>query len=68
MYRIGQKINIGIYGGFRHHKIKKREAEVTVVDKPTGLIHIKVFSPDGGCRKMFGYENDLIEMENNFYV
>lgn len=64
MYEVGQKINIGYYGGFHNQTLIKTVAEVTEV---TGSwIEIKVRLSPGGYRTMFGYDYQLKKMENNF--
>ena len=64
MYEVGQKINIGYYGGFHHKTLIKTQAEVTKVNG--NFIYIKVNLSHGGYRKMFGYDYQLKEMEDNF--
>lgn len=64
MYEAGQKINIGYYGGFRHQTLIKAQAEVMGVDGY--WIDIKVQLSCGGYKTMFGTENQLKELENNF--
>lgn len=64
MYEVGQTINIGYYGGFHHQTLIKTQAEISKVD--FGIIHIRVKLSHGGYRKMFGYEKELKQLENNF--
>lgn len=64
MYEVGQIINIGYYGGFHNQTLIKTQAEVTNVSG--NWIDIKVKLSCGGYRKMFGYDYQLKEMENNF--
>ena len=64
MYKVGQKINIGYYGGFHNQTLIKTQAEVTNVSG--NWIDIKVKLSCGGYRKMFGYNYQLKEMEDNF--
>lgn len=64
MYEVGQIINIGYYGGFRHQTLIKTQAEITKV--AFGIVHIRVKLSYGVYRKMFGYEKELKELEDNF--
>lgn len=65
VYAIGQKINIGYYSGFQHKSLIKSQAEV--LDISGDIITIKIQLSNGGSKKMFGYESQLRELENNFY-
>ena len=64
MYEVGQKINIGYYGGFHHQTLIKTSAEVMEVSG--NWVEIRIHLSHGGYRKMFGYEHQLKEMEENF--
>lgn len=66
MYKVGQKINIGYYGGFHNQTLVKTQAEITKISATTGLIYMKANLSGGGCKKMFGYESELKKMEENY--
>ena len=65
-YQVGQILNIGYWGGFHHNTLIKTQAEVVSVSG--NFIKIKVHIKNGGYRKMFGYDFQLKEMENNYYL
>lgn len=65
MYEVGQKINIGYYGGFRNQTLIKSSAEI--VEVSGSWIEIKVNLSHGGYRKMFGYVHQLKKLEDLFY-
>lgn len=64
MYEVGQLINIGYWAGFHHQTLIKAQAEITEVYE--NFIYIRIPLPHGGYRKMFGYANELRELENNY--
>ena len=66
VYDVGQKLNIGYYGGFRHQTLIKAQAEVTKVSGD--WIWINVQLPSGGYKQMFGYDYQLKAMEENFLL
>ena len=65
VYAVGQIINIGYYGGFKHKSLIKSQAEV--IDISGDIITIKIQLSNGGSKKMFGYESQLRELEQNFH-
>lgn len=65
-YQVGQILNIGYFGGFHNKTLIKAQAEVVSVSG--NFIRIKVHLKNGGCKKMFGYDFQLKEMENNYYL
>ena len=65
-YQVGQILNIGYWGGFLNKTLIKAQAEVVGVSG--NFIRIKVHLKNGGCRKMFGYDFQLKEMENNYFL
>ena len=66
VYKIGDEINVGYYGGYKHSALIKTTARV--YDISNNLIYIRVRIPSGGTKKMFGYENELSQMEENWNV
>ena len=63
-YKVGQVVNIGYYGGF-HNKTKI--ISKAVIKKIVGrFITVHVLLSNGGVRRMFGYESDLVKLENNY--
>lgn len=66
MYKVGQIINIGYYGGFHNQTLIKTQAEITKISATTGLIYINVHLSCGGYREMFGYKSELKKMEENY--
>lgn len=65
-YSIGQIINIGYWGGFRNQTLIKSQAEIISISG--NFIRIKVHLKSGGYKKMFGYDYQLKELENNYYL
>ena len=66
MYEVGQIVNIGYYGGYKCQSLIKTTAEViSVYDR---WIKIKVHLQHNTSRTLFGCENDLKDMENNYYI
>ena len=66
MYEVGQKVNIGYYGGFKGNEKLKRHAEIVKIDKITKLIHIRMALEPAGYKTMFGYAGELKQMEKNY--
>lgn len=67
IYKEGEVINIGYYGGFRHQELIKTQAEViSVSDNVPSWIDIKVRLSHGGYKTMFGYASQLKELEKNY--
>lgn len=64
MYKIGDTINIGYYGGFHNRDLIKSQAKI--IDISGNLITIIVYLQYGGLRRMFGYDHQLKEMESNY--
>lgn len=64
MYRVGQILNIGYYGGFRNQTLIRTQAEIT--DISGSFIEIKVKLSCGGYRTMFGYDYQLRKLEENY--
>ena len=64
MYEVGQKINIGYYGGFHNQTLIKAQAEVIRIDGYWVTIRIQLSC--GGYKTMFGTENQLKELKKNF--
>lgn len=63
-YEVGQKVNIGYYGGFHQRSKLKREAKIT---KLCGdLVYIQITLDNNGTRTMFGTANELRKMEKNY--
>lgn len=65
-YSVGQSINIGYYGGFHQRELKKASAEIMNVS--CQWVRIKVFLPGGITRTMFGPEQELQVLEQNYYL
>lgn len=65
-YNVGQRINIGYYGGFHNKELKKASAEV--ISESLQWVKIRVFLPGGITKTMFGPENELQVMEQNYYL
>lgn len=65
-YTVGQRLNIGYYGGFRYSELKKASAEV--ISSSCQWVKIRVFLPGGSTKTMFGPENELQVMEQNYYL
>lgn len=63
-YKEGEIINIGYYGGFHNQTLIKTQAEIIKV--LGNWINIKIHLSCGGYRKMFGYDYQLKEMEDNY--
>lgn len=66
LYRVGQILNIGYYGGFHNQTLIKAKAEIVRIENE--FIQIRIFLPDGGTRKMFGYAKDLKRLEKNYFL
>ncbi len=64
MYKVGQIINIGYYGGFQHQMKLKAQAEVVFVDGR--FITIKIYLSDGTTKTMSWYESELDRLVDNF--
>jgi hypothetical protein len=64
MYKIGDEINVGYYGGFHHQTLIKTKAIITSING--SWIHIKLYLRNGGFRNMFGTERDLQQLEANY--
>lgn len=64
MYKVGQEINIGIYGGFKSQSKLKRKAKIVSIND--NIITIRVSCSPGGYRRMFGTEYDLKKLEENY--
>ena len=65
-YSIGQRLNIGYYGGFHNSELKKASAEI--IDISCQWVRIRIFLPSGMTRTMFGPENELEILEQNYYL
>ena len=63
-YSVGDVVNVGIRCGFRYQGKLKTQAIITEIQH--GMIYAKVKLSAGAYKKMFGYEKDLIELENNY--
>lgn len=64
IYKTGQIIKIGYYGGFHCRTLMKTTAEI--ISCNNNFVRIKVFLPSGGFRNMFGYSHELKELELNY--
>ena len=64
MYKVGQEINIGIYGGFKLQSKLKRKAKIVSIND--NIITIRVSCSHGGYRRMFGTEYGLKKLEENY--
>lgn len=64
MYEVGQKLNIGYYGGFRHQTLLKTTAEIISVDGR--WVTVKLLLSHGAHRIMFGLESELKTLEKNY--
>jgi hypothetical protein len=61
MYEVGQIVSVGLYAGFHHTKLLRRQARITKIDRH--MVFLDVFGEYGGIRKMFGTLNELKKME-----
>lgn len=68
MYKVGQVVNVGYYGGFQNRTLIKTQAEITAVDEAVfgTWIKVRVKLSSGGYKKMFGYASELQCMEEKY--
>ena len=64
MYKVGDIINIGYYGGFHNQTLIKTKAKIIKVFG--NFLYIKVYLSHGGYKEMFGYDFQLKEMEDSY--